>query len=222
MNENIKKETVNTVNDVKETIKNVNIKQDTAETKSFIVSFYTNPLGTLKQIIEENSDKYLKHTIIILIIWVVAAIITRSGIIFNNITWDFGYIFGSLFKNTIDVFKSMIEPILSVLTVSIILFLFKKYNRKKLTTIITAVTTAYIPVAISQVAKILLIISSDVDKLTNTFGQFCSAITIILTYFVAKDVLGIEKHSEFIKKFLIIEAIHYAVYFLLLFLGINI
>ena len=220
--EELKKETVDTVNDVKETIKNVNIKKDTIETKGFVSEFFTKPLETIKEIVNDNSEKFFKYAIIILAIWIVAAVITRAGTLFSYSTWSFSYFFGSLFENTLSMIKSVIEPVLTVLTISIILLVFNKSKRKKLTTIITAVTTAYIPIVISEVAKMLIIISSNVTKLTSPFSGFCSAITLILTYFVAKDVLEIEKHSEFVKKFVLIEGCYYLVYFILTFLGIYI
>lgn len=220
--EEFKRETVDTVNDVKETIKNVNIKKDTIETKGFVSGFFTKPLETIKKIIDDNSGKFLKYSIIILAIWIVAACITRTVSLLTYTTWSFSYFFSSFLGNTLSIIKSVIEPILTVLIMSIIILIFNKNRKRKLTTIITAVTTAYIPVVISEVARILIIISSDVTKLTGPFSGFCSAITLILTYFVAKDVLGIEKHSEFLKKFILIEGCYYLVYFVLTFLEIYI
>lgn len=220
--ENLKKETVETVNDLKETIKSVDIKRDTVETKGFISYFYTKPLETIKEISEENSGKYFKYAIIILVIWSIAVLLTKSGILFFNIKWEFGYIFGDFLKNSLGVIKSLFEPILKIITMSFILLLFNKNKQKKLTSIISAVTTAYIPVAIAEVSKLLILISSDVTKITNPFSNLCSAITIILTYFAAKNVLEIEKHSDFIKKFILIEACYYGIYFVLTFLGIYI
>ncbi|MBQ3415920.1 MAG: hypothetical protein IJH39_11445 [Clostridia bacterium] len=220
--ENLKKETVETVNDLKETIKSVDIKRDTVETKGFISYFYTKPLETIKEISEENSGKYFKYAIIILVIWSIAVLLTKSGILFFNIKWEFGYIFGDFLKNSLGVIKSLFEPILKIITMSFILLIFNKNRKKKLTSIISAVTTAYIPVAIAEVSKLLILISSDVTKITNPFSNLCSAITIILTYFAAKNVLEIEKHSDFIKKFILIEVCYYGIYFVLTFLGIYI
>ena len=214
--EELKNETVNTVNEVKETIKNVDIKKDTIETKNFVKEMFTNPLEKIKEIVSDDSNKYLKYAIIILAIWVASILIkslfTVAGIWKFSVAW----------KTLLSIIKSTVAPILEVLAISVIILLFNKNNKKKLTTIITAVTTAQIPVVIASVLKLTLIISSSMSKLLTPFTGFCSAISLILTYFTAKSVLEVDKNSEFIKKFVLIEACYYVVYFVLTFLEIYI
>ena len=214
--EELKNETVNTVNEVKETIKNVNIKKDTIETKNFIKEMFTNPLEKIKEIVSDDSNKYLKYAIIILVIWV-AAILIKSLFAVSGI-WKFSVVW----KTLLSIVKSVIAPILQVLAISVIILLFNKNNKKKLTTIITAVTTAQIPVVIASVLRLTLIISSSMAKLLTPITGFCSTISLILTYFTAKSVLEIDKNSEFIKKFVLIEACYYVVYFVFTFLEIYI
>ena len=45
--EELKSEASSTVNQVKDTIKNVNIKKDTVEAKGFIGDMFKDPLGTM-------------------------------------------------------------------------------------------------------------------------------------------------------------------------------
>ena len=45
--EDVKKETEETVNQVKDTIKNVDLKNDSKEAKGFFFSFFKNPLGEI-------------------------------------------------------------------------------------------------------------------------------------------------------------------------------
>ena len=47
--EDLKKETSETVNQVKDAIKNVNLKNDTKEAKGFFFSFFKDPLGEMKK-----------------------------------------------------------------------------------------------------------------------------------------------------------------------------
>ena len=47
--EDIKKETTETFNQVKNTIKNANLKNDTKEAKGFFISFFQNPLEEIKK-----------------------------------------------------------------------------------------------------------------------------------------------------------------------------
>lgn len=214
--EELKNETVNTVNEVKETIKNVDIKKDTVETTNFVKELAVNPLEKIKEIVDDNSNKYLKYAIIILAVWVIAivvrALFASSGI------WRFS----AAWKTLLSIIKSGVAPVLGVVATSAIIMIFNKDNKKKPTTILTAVTTASIPVAIADVLRLLLIISSSMSKILSPISGFCAAISLILTYFTAKSILGIEKNSEFLKKFILIEACYYVVYFVLTFLEIYI
>lgn len=214
--EELKNETVNTVNEVKETIKNVNIKEDTVATTNFVKELFTNPLEKIKEIVSDDSNKYLKYAIIILAVWVISIVI-KSLFAFSG-SWGFSI----AWKSLLSIIKSAVAPVLGVLATSIIILMFSKENKKKLTTIITAVTTAQIPVAIADILRLLLIVSSSISKLLTPFTGFCSAISLILVYFTAKSILGVEKNSEFLKKFILIEACYYVVYFVLTFLEIYI
>jgi DNA gyrase/topoisomerase IV subunit A len=68
--EELKSETKETISQVKETIKNVNIKEDSVATKNFVVEIFKEPINKLKEIIEDNSGKFLKFAILILAVYV--------------------------------------------------------------------------------------------------------------------------------------------------------
>lgn len=204
--EELKNEASNTVNQVKDTIKNVNIKKDSIETKGFITEMFKNPLEKLKEIAEKDNGQYLKYAIIIMVIWVVAELIARCftvGSIWRFSNW------GNSFMSVI---RAAITPIISVLVMSIIVLILNKKNKKPLTTIIAAVTTANIPVVISSVVSLLTIFSSSISTITSPFAMLCNTISIVLMYFALKNLLGEEKNSDFIKKFVIIEVIYYVAY----------
>ena len=55
--EEIKEETVKTAKEVKETIKNVDIKKDAKATTGFITEMIKNPLGRLKEIANDKENK---------------------------------------------------------------------------------------------------------------------------------------------------------------------
>ena len=75
--EELKSEASTTVNQVKDTIKNVDIKKDSIETKGFIAELFKDPLGKIKEIVDKENNQYFKYAIIILVIWVVAELISR-------------------------------------------------------------------------------------------------------------------------------------------------
>ena len=212
---NIKEEATDAVNQVKDTIKNVDIKKDSLETKGFIVEMFKNPLEKIREIATKNDKKFLKYVIIILVIWCISELVHE---IFTLNIW--GYF--NLGKNILRVIIAGITPIISILVMSIIVFLVKGKNKKNLTAIVSTITSANIPMVIASIVSLLTLINIRANVLTNPFTQLCNVITIILSYFGIKSLLGIEKNSEYIKKFVIIEAIFYIVYIVLSFLDLYI
>ena len=95
-----------------------------------------------------------------------------------------------------------------------------KENKKSLTTTITAIVTAKIPVIIGTAVSLLTIIDSNIGKITSPFASFCNVISVVLTYFAMKSVIGEEQNSKFFKKFVAIEAIFYVIYVVVSLLGI--
>ena len=69
--EKLKSETTNTVNQVKDAIKNVNIKQDSIETKDFVKNLFVKPVEEIKKVVEDNTGKTFKYAIIIIAIWTI-------------------------------------------------------------------------------------------------------------------------------------------------------
>ena len=214
--EELKKEAADAVNQVKDTIKNVDIRKDTLETKGFLTEMIKNPLGKIKEVATKNDSKFLKYVIIIIAIWCVAELIYESFTL-NNL-WGFSNIGTSI----LSVIISAITPIISVLIMSIIIYVLNKTNKKNITTVFSAITTASIPLVFSSIVSLLNLINSRIGLITSSFAKLCNIISIILSYFAIKNVFGIEKNSEFIKKFLLIQFIYYVVYIILSLLGIYI
>lgn len=216
--EEIKKETVDTVNQVKETIKNVDIKKDAKEATGFVSSMFKDPFGTIKQIVNDSTNKYFKIAIIFMIIWMVAVFI--SSLLATTPMHRFS--FNLAFKQILTIIKVVIAPLISIIVISSIIYLMNKENKKSIVTIITAIVTAKIPSIISTVVSLLTIIDYKVSYITAPFASLCNVISIILMYFATKSIFGEEQNSKFFKKFVIIEAIYYAIYIVVSFLGINI
>ena len=59
--EDLKKETKETVNKVKETIKNVDFKEDTKATKGFLKEMFSNPFEEIKKLQMEKKMFFLKQ-----------------------------------------------------------------------------------------------------------------------------------------------------------------
>lgn len=216
--EEIKKETVEAVNQVKETIKNVDIKNDAKEATGFVSSMFKDPFATIKNIAEDNTNKNLKIAIIFIAIWVIAEFIDQIFSLGINRYWN-----GSIaVKSLLRLIKYTIAPIISILSLSVIVYFINKEHKKSIVTTITSIAVAKIPVVFASVVSLLTLISSQASPLTSRFASFCSVVSIILVYFSTKALCGEEQNSKFIKKFVIIYAIYYVVSLVVSYLGIYI
>lgn len=214
--EELKKETVDTVNQVKETIKNVDIKKDAKEATGFVGSMFKDPFGTIKQIAEDNANKFFKMAIIFVAIWVIAEFLdaTLSIAFTKYISWNF--------NRVLSIIKTTIAPIVSIVAFSGIVFFMNKDNKKSLITTITSISVAKIPVILVSVVSLLKLISGNISPIVSRISGLCSVLSIILVYFSTKALFGEEENSKFIKKFALIYAIYYVVSLVVYYLGIYI
>lgn len=216
--EEIKKETVEAVNQVKETIKNVDIKNDAKAATGFVSSMFKDPFGTIKNISEDSKNKTLKIAIIFVAVWVMAEFIDQIFSLGINRYWN-----GSIaIKSLLKIIKYTIAPIVSILSLSAIVYFINKEHKKSIVTTMTSIAVAKIPVVLASIVNLLTLISSQASALTTRFASFCSVVSIILVYFSTKALCGEEQNSKFIKKFVIIYAIYYVVSLVVSYLGIYI
>lgn len=213
--EEVKKETFKTANDIKESVKNVNIKDETLKTKGFIGEMFKNPIDKIREIAKEDS-KYFKTALFVLAIWTIAVFITSS---YSTIYY---WGFARIFSNILNVLKEILVPIVGVLVLSLIIFILNKNNKKSLTSIISTVTATRLPLAISSVVSILTLFSRNFAKVTHSFDALCTVITIVLSYFGFKEIFNEKDNNKFTKKFVLIQVIYYLVAIVLTFLEIYI
>jgi len=221
--EELKTEATNTVNQVKDTIKKVDIKKDSMETKGFVVEIFKNPLEKIQEIVAKDNNKHFTYALIIIAIWMAANLIAGFFSMTGIFSASMRFLgISSIGKEILGIVKVTIQPILTVIIMSLAIFVMNQKNKKSLITVITAVTVANIPSVIAAVVGLLSIIGSQVRILTSPLTQLCTVISTILMYFAAKSISGEEKNSNFIKKFIIIQAIFYGAYIIIGLLGIYI
>lgn len=214
--EEIKKETVEAAKKLKESVKKVNIKDETIKTKNFIGEMFTNPLETIKEIANDEQNKKIKTVLFILIIWIIA--------IFIKATYSTIYYWGlsKVWTNILSVLKLMVAPLCGIIIYSIIAFILNKKNKKSLTTNISTITVAQLPSAIASVAALLTLFEYKISTITKPFSYLCITISTILTYFALKMIFGEENNNQFLKKYVIIQLIYFICYIVISFLGIYI
>lgn len=212
--EEIKKETAETVNQVKETIKNVDIKNDAKEATGFVASMFKDPFGAIKQIVNDSTNKHFKTAIIFIAVWTIVVFIKALSYRY----WSFN----ALFRNVLSLVKTIVAPALGIVVMSGIIYFMNKENKKSLITIITTMVTAKIPVIVAAVISLLTVFSSSASKITSPISSLASAVSVVLSYFAMKTIFNEEQNSKFFKKFVAIEAIYYVAYLIISFLEIYI
>ena len=205
-----------TAKKVKETIKGTNIKEETKTTKNFIIDMFKNPLEKIKEVANDDSNKFFKTAIILVIAWTI--------LIFIGSTYSTIYYWGfaRVFKNILSVLKEILAPAIGILVYSAIVLVLNKKNKKALPTIISTVTITQIPLMLSALALLLTIISSNISLVTTPFAKICSVVTIILGYFGFKNLFGEDDDKVFIKKYVLIQVVYYVAYIVIKLLGIHI
>ena len=211
----LKKETKETFNEVKETVKKVDIKKEGEATKNFVVDFVKNPLGKIKEIANETSNKYFVTSIFIIVLW--AILIAISSI--SSYTYFFKYNFGN---NLLSVIKSILAPAIGIIVMAVIVLVMNKDNKKSLITNINTITTAKIPLFLAAIVNLLRLLKLRDTSIITAFSSLCTVISTVLLYFGLKELFAEEDDNSFMKKFLIIQAIFYVAYFIISFTGIYI
>lgn len=196
--EQLKNETKETVNQVKDSIKNVDLKKDAKETKSFLKEMLSNPFEAVRKVAEDEENVFSK-VIVLMLVWIAASVIT--GIIS---LMKYGK-YSSIGNNIIDFISYILNPILYIVVPAIIILIMNKHNKKSLITIISTLTIAAVPTIINRVIDVIESLVSGITIVSGPISTMFSAIAIILTYFGMKDLFGEKEDKGFIKKYAIIK-----------------
>lgn len=223
--EDVKKETAETINQVKDAIKSADLKKDSKEAKGFFFSFFKNPLGEIKKATSSADNKYVKIAIIIFVVWLVLLLI--SNVLSIATTYLFGtfgsfsYFFQNLFHNIFSLIKTLVAPVITILVLSGLVYGFKKVKNRSFLAIASNILIAKIPVVLANVFNLLVLVSSHFIKIASTFSGFCSVLSTILLFFTIRNLLEEDKNDSYFWKFALIMGIFYIVKFVFSYLGIS-
>ena len=212
--DDLKNETINTVKNVKDTVKNINFKEEAKNGQNYLSELCKNPAEKIKDIANDTENRHFKTAILAIIIWTVIALI--EAISLYNISFEY------FMKNIVDVILTTLTPIISILVLSVLVMIFNKGNKKSLNTIITTITTAKLPVILGDLIGLLYIISSKSITITTPIANFLGVISTILLFFGIKDLYGTEDNNKSIKEFALVMVGFYVIRFVLTYLNINI
>ena len=215
--EELKNETVDTVKQVKETMKNVNVKEEAQVAKGFVLEMFKRPLEKIKEMANDTTSKYLKTSILLLVIWAIAILVAKFDFdIFDGFTLKY---FGRMILNYV---KAILAPVLMVVAMSVILFIMNKKSKKPLTTVLSTITATQVPVIFAEIIGLLTKISYNALTITNRVYNLATIISTVLMYFAIRELYGEEDEKKAFKNFVIIEAIYIVVSLVISYLGIYI
>ena len=224
--EEFKKEAKETVNQVKDSFKNVNMKEETEKTKNYFSRFLKEPVSVVKEIAHDKTNSFFKTAIVLLVVWVlvsvIVAIITLVTSLFSTIVnFGFEFVFQTIFRNILNIVKSLIVPIISVAVLSAAIYFTNTKNKKSFLTTAVTVMATKIPVVIAEIIGILTLIPY-ASRIISPVSELLGLVSSILTFFAIKALNDEESNDQAVKKFLFVEGIYVIARFVLSFLTIYI
>lgn len=189
--------------DVSETIKNVNIKEDSKATGNFIKDMIMRPLEVIKEVVNAEDGKYLKYAIILLALFCIAGFAENLEFLFSKY-YTFGEKMGFLVKG-------VIEPVLEVVIFTgVLLFMQDKTNKKNLMKVLfPLVVICMIPTIASAYFGLIndIISFTLLNKIISIVTTVLKNLTVILTFFAIKELFPNESGNKVFVKYVIIFGI---------------
>lgn len=204
--ENLKNETKETVNQVKDTLKNVDINKEAKETKSFLKEMLVSPFEKISNIAEGKEEAF-KKAIVLLIINIAAAVLTA---LINA----FKYSYGTVISKIGGIIMSAINPIIVIAVPAIIILIMNKTNKKPLTTVIATLVVTSVPEILCAVINIVASLLPALYIVITPVVATLSTIAIIFEFVGMRTLFGEEKET-FLTKFAIIKVISSLVFYII-------
>ena len=200
----LKREAADTINQTKEQIKNINLKEEAKKGKGLMGKLVLDPIGTIKEIAQDEKSQFYKTAILVVCLWVIIVLFKE---ILSCIVYEY-----HTFK-ILTTIKLVVAPILKVLAMAIIIHILNKESKQPLTKSITLI--------VSSCLGILTYISPSITYITSPIYSLLSVISTVLMFFVVKEMFKKEENDEALKTFIKVEIVYYIVVFAFSFLGIS-
>lgn len=194
----VKGETINAFNQVKDTMKNTDFKEEAKNTKGFLIEFVSRPVELVTSVARGERSVLatglflMAVTIVVNIIKSIISVFRYSGFHLMTFVRDITY------------------PVVYILVLAIVVLLLNRKSKKSLLTIIEVLILAYVPNIINNAISLITTIIHNIT-LSEIIACATTAIAIIATllrYFGIKELFDEEDDSKFVKTFFIIMLIH--------------
>lgn len=192
--EELKEETKQTFNRVKDEIKDANFKAETIEVTNFIKDMFMDPVDAVRNVTNEVGPKLI--TVIMLVIGVMLSNLLK------NIMWGFENL--NIFDSLWEIITSLTSGVCIILVPAFIAYVFNRNSDRSLLTSITLMAMANVPTIFVNVFSAL---AGPFYKLAGIIGIINHGLEVacvVLTYFALKAYYK-DEDDLFIFKFVIIE-----------------
>lgn len=193
--EELKNETKDTVDQIKDTIKNTDFKKDALETQGFVKEMVSNPIEAVKR--AASGENILSKAIILIVLWIALNVL-------GSLT---GFLPVKFEDKILHIIKVTIDPIVRVLAPALVILILNKNNKKSLITNICTMSVASIPMIAYSALRIVGNLVSGIYVIITPLHTALNAITLILIYFGVKELCEEEEDKNVIIKFAIVEII---------------
>ena len=190
--EELKNETKETVNQVKDSFKNVDINKEAKETKGFVKEMLVAPFEKVERIAKGEEDAF-KKAMVLLVLNIAAVVIVALISVFK-------YSYGSFGSKIWNLIESAISPVLGIAVPAILILIMNKTNKKPLTTIISTLVVADLPSIVAALIDIVETILPRIYLVSSPISSALFAVSTVLTFFGMRTLFG-EGKENFITKF---------------------
>lgn len=196
--EELKNETKETVNQVKDTMKNVDINKEATATKGFLADMLVDPFEKVRRIATGEEEDF-KQAIVLILINIIAAALSALIYCFKSTYLGFFNKIGYLVI-------AVVSPLLAIVIPAVLILMMNKTDKKPLPVILSALTVARVPSIIGCVLGILSTLFYKISFVVSPVTSTLALLTTVFEFFAIKEIFGENKES-FLTKFVIIEFI---------------
>ena len=211
----LKKDATETVTQVKDVINNADIKEEA----NFIKEVMTNPIRGIKSVAASGTS-HLPIALVTLFIWT-GALFLQSLFRGIRLLWQFND-FLDIFRIIGDSISAILSPILTVIVLSLAVYIFFREKVKGFMPILITITLAFLPRAAGAVLGVIPALIPFTRHIFSPIIAFLSLISTILVYFGLKAFVGEDNDEKFFIGFLKILCVFFIARFILGLFGIGI
>jgi hypothetical protein len=195
------------VSQIKDAVKNVNLKEETQKTKGFFIDMFSKPIGTINEV-AADSAKHLNVALAVIAVWAAASLISAlfSSFFIRLIGWNFAI--GDMLQRIIGVITATISPAFIVVVLSAATYIIFKNKIKTFMPLVITITIANAPQAVAAVLRVIVSLIPGSSLIISPVNSLLYLISIILSYFGIKAFAD-EDDESFFKKFVLIQCIYF-------------